>query len=220
MSAFTFNGFNGNSVATTPIGSILSYMGTSDPDGWIICNGVTRNDGGDGRYNNLITAKIGTGTINASYTPPNLLGRFLRGSNSAVAVNTNGGNDSITLSTNEMPAHNHVITDAEHNHSITDKPHNHVINNPAHEHRTEVWGNSSNYMDDNGGYIRGKSWGRTFNSPWVVSTEKTGITFNAAWSGINTTLNAKTNVSLSATGSGVAFSILPQHININYIIKY
>lgn len=214
MSIFNYNG---HSVATTPVGSILSYMGTSDPDGWIICNGVSRNDGQDGRYNNLIAAKIGTGTINASYTPPNLLGRFLRGSNGVVAVNSNGGNDNITLTNNELPAHNHAITDAEHNHSITDKEHTHTITDKGHEHITTVWGNSGSKMT-NGSSIRGKSWGS--QGTWTVSKEKTGITFNNAWSGINKTENAKSNVSLSETGSGNAFSILPQHININYIIKY
>ena len=40
-----------------PPGSIVSYLGTTDPDGWIICNGTTRTDNSDSRYNKLNALK-------------------------------------------------------------------------------------------------------------------------------------------------------------------
>jgi len=45
----------------------------------LICNGATRWDGADGRYNNLISMGIGSGVANSYYTPPNLFAAFLRG---------------------------------------------------------------------------------------------------------------------------------------------
>ena len=87
MSLRTFNVggiFNG-----VQPGMITSYIGTTDdnentttadPPGWVIANGQTRNNGDDGRYNNLITLGIGSGTANAvNYTPINLKASMLRG---------------------------------------------------------------------------------------------------------------------------------------------
>ena len=63
----------------------MAFLGTIDPSGWVICDGLDANNGysrsnADGRYNNLIVAGIGTGTANSgNYTPPNYKGAFLRG---------------------------------------------------------------------------------------------------------------------------------------------
>jgi microcystin-dependent protein len=65
-------------IATPPIGSIIAYFGSSDPPGWVICNGTVRTNGSDGRYSALLTMSIGSGTT-GSYTPPDLRGMFLRG---------------------------------------------------------------------------------------------------------------------------------------------
>jgi hypothetical protein len=56
----------------------MAYMGTNDPDGWVICNGTARTNGSDGRYSNLIAMGIGSGTT-SNYTPPDYRGAFMRG---------------------------------------------------------------------------------------------------------------------------------------------
>ena len=69
-----------NIVSTPPTGSVIAYLGTSDPEGWVICDGVTRTNNGDGRYKNLNSLGIGSGGSGTSnYTPPNYKGSFLRG---------------------------------------------------------------------------------------------------------------------------------------------
>ena len=72
-----------NIIAFSPYGTIIGYLGSTDPDGWVICDGITRNVS-DSRYANLVTMAIGTGTANA-YTPPDYRGAFLRGSNKGTA---------------------------------------------------------------------------------------------------------------------------------------
>ena len=83
---------NPNNQSTNPLsigpppGSIMAYFAggdsangsSSDPDGWIICDGVPRTNGNDGRYNYL--SALGIGSLNGyTYTPPDLRGAFLRG---------------------------------------------------------------------------------------------------------------------------------------------
>jgi hypothetical protein len=101
--SYSINGI----VSTSPPGSVIAYFASSDPAGWIICNGVTRTNGGDGRYNTLISLGIGTGTNNSNYTPPNLRAMFLRG------TGTNGnyaGPNILAQQTDGIISHSHNFT--------------------------------------------------------------------------------------------------------------
>ena len=104
-----------NSVANAhvPTGSIILWYGTSSnvPTGWAICNG--------------------------SNGTPNLQGRFVVCSGTAehtYVEGQSGGTDDYTLSTSQIPSHNHGAssqnTDVQHNHGAssqnTDVQHNHV----------------------------------------------------------------------------------------------
>ena len=101
---------------TTPIGGIIMWSnlnGTVEPPGWAICNGQTKN----------------------GVTTPDLTGRFIVGAGAADSsipvadtVNKNyaigdnaGGVNEVTLTTKQMPAHNHDITDPGHTHSVGDR---------------------------------------------------------------------------------------------------
>lgn len=106
-----------NSVAMdTPTGSIMSYLGTTDPTGWVICDGVLRTNT-DGRFNILITNSFGSGTLNVNYTPINLSGKMLYGKNTGDTINSNIGGNTVTLTTQNLPSHNHTIP--SHDHGVT-----------------------------------------------------------------------------------------------------
>jgi hypothetical protein len=87
------------SGATIPAGLISMWSGSigSIPVGWYLCDG--------------------------SNGTPNLTDRFVIGAGSAYAVNGTGGVSSVTLTTNNMPAHTHtatsVVTDSGHTHNYT-----------------------------------------------------------------------------------------------------
>lgn len=209
--------FNGHSTGA-PTGSIMSYMGTSDPGGFVICDGILRNNGQDGRYNKLIAANIGSGTIYLNYTPPNLTNLFLRGSSTITNINKLGGSASVKLTSNELPKHNHKITDNGHIHAIPDKQHTHGITDNGHNHSTTTYWKSSSVMQNNGDWASiGENWGQNGNT----YTEKNtcGLTQSNKKSGITSTNNNTTTISLGTTGNGKEFPILPQHVTVNYIIK-
>ena len=116
-----------------PIGLVWMWYGTvaSIPSGWALCNGqtVVRTDDGQ----NIVT--------------PNLVDYFIRGADgdapSPAVPGQTGGVNSITLSTDNLPSHNHDITidsvNAPHNHNVTSVNANHTHNTGTgnnHTHNT------------------------------------------------------------------------------------
>jgi len=78
-----------------PKGAIIMWSGSIDeiPEGWKLC---------DGKNNT-----------------PNLRDRFIVGAGKSYDVESTGGFDSVQLTTNQMPAHNHPIKDSGHNHGVS-----------------------------------------------------------------------------------------------------
>ena len=111
--SFTINAITAN----PPVGSLMKYFGTTDPSGWVICDGEER-DNSTGLYNILISLGIGTSTT-TTYTPPNLKNKMLYGSSNGV-TQTTGGSSTVTLSDSNLPSHTHTISisDPEHSHSV------------------------------------------------------------------------------------------------------
>ena len=108
------------SKISPPTGSITAYLGTSDPPGWVIMNGISRTNNADGRYNALNAMGIGTGGSGTSvYAPPNYRNMFLRGNG------TNPGN-----ATNASAALGQYQIDSFQSHS-------HGVNDPGHRHTTK-----------------------------------------------------------------------------------
>jgi microcystin-dependent protein len=93
-------GVQATSGATIPAGLISMWSGSigSIPSGWYLCDG--------------------------SNGTPNLTDRFVVGAGSTYAVNGTGGATSVTLTTNNLPAHTHTAT-------VTDPTHTHTIPTPV-----------------------------------------------------------------------------------------
>lgn len=135
---------------TVPIGTISAYLGKSsngDPDGFVIADGVAR-DNTDGKYNDLYDLGVGSKS-GTNYTPPNFKNQMLRSVNNTNDNNigSSGGSDAVTLSTSNLPEHSHTGT--------TDSAgsHRHGINT-----RQDDW-------NDSGG--AGPSWGDGDNGTYA-----------------------------------------------------
>ena len=100
-------------------GTISAYLGTNDPPGWIIMNGVARTNNADGRYNALNALGIGTGGSGTSnYTPPDYKGAFLRGQLSGTSGNL--GTVTGNYQEDDYASHTHTINDPKHTHTMQD----------------------------------------------------------------------------------------------------
>ncbi len=93
---------------STPPGSVIAYYGSSDPTGWVICNGAARSN--PSNYINLTNMGIGS-ISNGYYYPPNLSGMFLRGSGASYVSNnyTAGSIGAVQLDEIHSHTHNEVI---------------------------------------------------------------------------------------------------------------
>jgi microcystin-dependent protein len=177
---------NGVGIGIAPTGSIISYLGTSDPDGWIICDGGTR-DNSNNIYDDLLELGVGTNS-GTSYFPPDFTGRFMMGSTSpASEQGIKAGSNSHTLTTAQMPSHAHTGTTAsegEHVHKVITRQDDYNVSGGA----------GPSFGSDNGAHI-------PRHETSAAGEHNHGFTTNN-------------------TGGGSAFSIIPSHVTVNYIIKY
>ena len=165
--------YNSHSVSPPPM-SIMTYFYnytstpdcSNDPDGWVVCDGVTRNVT-DGRFDivaPLLNTVMGvTSNTSNSITPPNLKSQFLYGSpTTSASIGATGGSSSVTLTVNEMPSHSHGITD------------------PGHSHTTRFYGYGNGSVQNFAGSIL--SYDEIYSAYTNVnqhsSTSTTGITIN------------------------------------------
>jgi len=99
------NSFERNALMEA--GLIMHYPGNTIPNGWLACDGaaVAQVD-----YPELY-AVIGTtfGGSGGNFNLPDLRDRFLVGAGSTYAIGGTGGQNSVTLSTSEIPSHDHSV---------------------------------------------------------------------------------------------------------------
>lgn len=94
-------GIPGGVTDAVPSGTIVMFHGSTIPTGWAICNGQN-------------------GT-------PDLRDRFIVGAGRSYNPGATGGSDTVTLSTNQIPAHSHTITGGSHSHTVSGGSHSHTL---------------------------------------------------------------------------------------------
>jgi len=161
------------------LGTIFPYATATTPAGALDCDGSTHLRVA---YPALYAALDSAYIVDADhFKVPDLLGRTVIGAGSGsglstYAVDASGGQEAHTLSTTEIPSHNHGVTDPGHQHAVLDG---------GHSHNITVRGNGSpgiyNAGTNQGAFVTGST-----------TTNSTGV-------GINT---ATTGISVGNTGSG------------------
>ena len=201
---------NGNNLGNIFLtGEVRALATATIPSGFLECDGSSylRTD-----YAGLFAA-IGTtwGSIDGThFNVPDYRGRALLGAGTgsgltARSLGQTGGEETHQLTTAELAAHNHGITDAGHTHAITDPTHNHgarfVNTNPG-------TGSTDGISDDNYTKTPGNR-AITYTTNNVVEAYSTGITINSGTTGVTVNNN----------GSDTAHNNMQPWACVKYIIK-
>lgn len=169
----------------TPVGSIMAYMGTDEPTGWLRMNGQTVP------ASNYPELKVLGDPLGWVYTTsgkfgnyeqitlPDLKNRFLMGQDPAgPGLGHLGGSygTSFTLQTANLPAHDHEIkgttvggTDGKHVHNISTAVEG--TNGQTHVKRTE--GNNSPVSEDSG-FVKDEASAHAHQIDFISSQEGQG----------------------------------------------
>ena len=82
--------------SSIPVGGIIMWSTSDIPKNWALCDGKT--------YEGIKT--------------PDLIDLFIVGAGNLYTLDKNGGESTVTLTIDEIPSHNHEITDNGHSHTI------------------------------------------------------------------------------------------------------
>ena len=99
-----------------PPGSVVAYISTSAPGGWLLCDGSNVSRTTYATLFSVIGTTFGVGDGSTTFTLPDMRGRVPVGSGSGAGLTARslaatGGEETHTLTVPEIPAHTHSYTD-------------------------------------------------------------------------------------------------------------
>jgi microcystin-dependent protein len=210
------------------VGAIVDYAGATAPSGWLLCFGQAISRTTYSALFQAISTTYGVGDGSTTFNVPDCRGRVAAGKDdmggadaarlsggisARVTLGGTGGAPTTTLSTANLPAHSHTVSDPGHTHSYFDPSHTHATTDPSHAHATNAITAGGASAQGPGG--QGVSTGPSGAS---VTASFTGLSINGAFVGISIQ-NAATGInSTNNTGGGNAFPAVPPAIIFNKII--
>ena len=199
---------NLHSQSLVPIGTIIPYVSSNKiPFGYVACNGASvlkKGTTATGENYEALYEIIGdsfTSTPSATeFNLPDLRGRVPMGAGKGEKlthreIGKRIGEEGHVLTTNEIPAHSHGITDSGHSHGVND---------PGHVHKHGWPG-----MYGDGGFDKGDKAGKI----WDGARTETGYT------GISVS-SASTGIKISDTGNGSSHNNIQPSTVVNFLIKW
>jgi len=185
-----------NTGPQVPVGTVIAWLGKGAvPDGFLEANGQTVSRSTYDELFSVFGTDYGAGDGSSTFGLPNLNSKHLKGTTTANSAGANTGNDSVTLTNTQLPAHTHSLAGhthtVSHNHTMA---HNHdvnVVSGGAHAHNVSVNGTTTthnghshgdgNYSGNTSNHA-GHNHGVSGNSGGAGSHNHTSLGYwNALW---------------------------------------
>jgi hypothetical protein len=184
----------GDFRGVVPKGTVIMWWGdgTKVPAGWAKCDGTN-------------------GT-------PNMTDRVPVAAGGAYAAGAVGGAATVTISANQMPAHNHGISDPGHGHGVSDGGHGHGISDPGHAHSIPNYGSVQAGSDNAGAQCPVATGYTSTRGQNNVNGNGTGIGISASGSNIGI-YGSGTGISIQNAGGGAAVDIRQPYIALWFLMK-
>lgn len=208
-------------------GAVLPFAGANAPTGWLMCDGSEKSRTAFAELFAAIGTTYGPGDGSTTFNLPDMRGRVAAGKDNmggtpanrltaagagitGASLGATGGNQTHTLTTAQMPAHSHAVSDPGHAHSVYDPGHTHGVYDPGHSHsydRVSVANGQGSQVGTANNHTTG-----------TTSHNATGIGIYAAVTGVSI-YSGVTGISIANNGSGAAHNITQPTIVLNHIIK-
>lgn len=104
-----------------PAGVVITYAGSTAPEGWLLCDGSAVSRDTYATLFNVIGTTYGVGDGSTTFNLPDLSGRVVIGVSGTHALASTGGSETHTLTESELPAHSHIVPSHGHANDITAK---------------------------------------------------------------------------------------------------
>ncbi|OYD64858.1 UNVERIFIED_ORG: hypothetical protein BDU10_7479 [Burkholderia sp. CF145] len=184
----------GDFRGVVPRGTVIMWWGDGAhvPAGWAKCDGTN-------------------GT-------PDMRDRVPVAAGGAYAAGAAGGAATVTISTSQMPAHNHGISDPSHAHGISDPGHNHSVWDNGHQHSLPNVGSVQAGSDNSGAMSPvATGYGSSRNqNPTDAGGGNHGN--NGSGTGIGI-YGAGTGISVQNAGGGAAVDIRQPYFAMWFLMK-
>jgi len=200
---FNANSIYQNGFVLVPPGSLMMYIASSAPAGWLLCDGTTVSRVTYSALFSIIGTTYGVGDGSSTFQLPDTRGRTPIGGGTGVgltarSIGQSGGAETHTLTTLELPGHTHTgTTDSAGSHSHT---HNANADYPG---SGLVYRNAQSTRQD-----------ADSGQPNEINLDtSTALSINSNGAHTHTFTSA-------STGGGNAHTIMQPFLVVNYIIKY
>jgi microcystin-dependent protein len=114
--SYLFTQSTAQTATSAPVGSVISYAAATAPSGWLLCDGTAYPQDLYPSLFAVIERTYGGNSTARTFQVPSLVGRVPIGPGGGRSVAQTGGTETHTLSTGEIPSHNHTLSDPGHAH--------------------------------------------------------------------------------------------------------
>lgn len=125
----------GQISGVVPTGTVVMWAGVAIPSGWLLCNGDTYSRTTYSGLFGIIGTQYGT-TSASNFRVPDFDARFPKGQDAQSAGSqggATGGDSSYSLTTSQLPSHNHTDPGGSHTHTVN-IDHHHGLTIRGHSH--------------------------------------------------------------------------------------